>query len=154
GEKPTEVLHHYTSLGGLLKIVSTKTILATDSRYFSDAAEMAHAVELIDIIINHEFTLGRLPRDEISVKLFTQFREWLNSHMRYGRGPYVACFTTQGNLLSQWRGYTPPAKGVSVGFDPSALCGIAESQQPGFRFGKCIYDRNEKLDILTPVIYA
>jgi hypothetical protein len=153
-EKPNCILYHYTSLDGLLKIVQNRTIRATDSRYFSDFAEMSHAVELIRTVIGHELTLQRLPSDEVSMRFFNQFIQWMNDHMNYGHGPYVACFTAQGNLLSQWRGYTPPARGISLGFDPGALCGIVEGQRPAFMMAKCIYELERKQDIAKAIILA
>jgi hypothetical protein len=113
---------------------------------------MRHAAELIHTAINHELTLSRLPNDKVSMRFFEQFLQWVNQEMDHGYGPYVACFTAQGNLLSQWRGYTPPARGVSLGFDPATLCAAAESQKPAFMMGKCIYDRNKKLDVVVEVI--
>lgn len=109
-EKPTYTLYHYASLDGLLKIIQNNTVRATDSRYFSDFAEMRHAVELINTVMSHELTMRRLPTDEVSLRFYNQFLQWLNQHLDHGHGPYVACFTAQGNLLSQWRGCTPPAK--------------------------------------------
>jgi hypothetical protein len=51
---------------------------------------------------------------------------------------FVASFTENGNLLSQWRGYCPHGKGVSVGFEPNSL--VAAAENASFRVGKCIYD--------------
>ena len=33
----------------------------------------------------------------------------------------VACFTTEGNLLSQWRSYCPTGRGCSLGFSAEAV---------------------------------
>lgn len=151
-EKPSCTLYHYTSLGALLNIVPTKAIRATEIRYFSDFAEGRHGAELLAIAIDHERTMGRLPTDPFSVRLFSQFLTWLHYLLNGGPRVFAACFTPKGNLLSQWRGYCPPAKGVSLGFAPDPLCAAAESQRPTFRVGKCIYERDKQLDIVTAII--
>ena len=55
---------------------------------------------------------------------------------------FVACFSEDGNLLSQWRGYTPHGNGVSLGFSPHFLTERASSN--GFRLAPCIYEREQQ----------
>jgi hypothetical protein len=50
---------------------------------------------------------------------------------------YVTCFTKQSSLLSQWRGYCPPHRGVSIGFQADDLRTEAEKQR--FRLRECLY---------------
>lgn len=150
-EQPQRPLYHYTSLDGLLKIVPSKTLRATEIRYFNDSAEMRHTAELIDTVIVHEDTMGRL-RDPFSFQLLGQFRKWINHRLTDGHMLFVACFTTEGNLLSQWRGYCPPGKGISLGFSPDTIRIACENQQPSFRLGKCIYERQQQLGAVTSIL--
>lgn len=151
-EKPVGTLYHYTSLDGLLNIVRTKALRATEIRYFSDSVELTHTSDMVRIVIGHEYTLGRLPNDPGSRRLLDQFQVWLENRLAYGHVLFVACFTAQGDLLSQWRGYCPPGKGVSLGFDAGALCSVACNQVPAFVIGKCVYDRNRQLDVATTIV--
>ena len=59
-------------------------------------------------------------------------------------------FRANGNLLSQWRGYSALGKGVSTGFDPEYLLACAQSQS--FQLGKCVYDPEQQQVLIKKVI--
>lgn len=122
-EHPTDVLYHYTSLDAIDGIVGSKSLWATDIRYFSDAAEMRHTVELL------RFEIGqRIDQKGSNAKMLGQFREWLSHRLTAGHMLFVASFTANGNLLSQWRGYCPHGRGISLGFNPELIYNCAEIQ--------------------------
>src|SRR5712691_7887648 len=50
----------------------------------------------------------------------------------------ITCFCENGDLLSQWRGYSAHGYGYSLGFDTTILRERAASS--GFILGRCIYD--------------
>src|SRR5580700_6539451 len=135
--KPNEPLFHYTSLGGLLGIVKDAALHATDVRFLSDAAELGHTGNLLQHVIYAKPHPD--PRD--STMLF-QFLEWLRGRLLFGNMLFVVCFTADGNLLSQWRSYTKPSKGVSIGFDADKLAACASSQS--FQLARCVYDPEEQ----------
>lgn len=146
-ERPTDVLYHYTSLDGMVGIVSSKSLWATDIRYFNDAAEMRHTAQLL----RNEIAL-RLERDSTNRKLLEQFREWLSDRLTDGHMVFVASFTANGNLLSQWRGYCPHGKGVSLGFHPDHVSKCADSQ--GFKVARCIYEVAQQQQLIARVVDA
>lgn len=141
-ELPQEILYHYTSLNGVMGIVKSRSLWATEVRFFNDTAELKHAVDFISSIIDH-----RLASRSENIELLTQFKRWLNDRIVNGHMLYVVCFTESGNLLSQWRGYSQAAKGVSLGFSPEKISMAAGEQF--FQVGKCVYDLNiqEKLAV-------
>ena len=55
-------------------------------------------------------------------------------------------------LLSQWRGYSVPGKGVSLGFCPESILSCAEQQQ--FMIGKCIYEPARQRLLIRKVVDA
>jgi hypothetical protein len=65
---------------------------------------------------------------------------------------FITCFTEDGDLLSQWRGYTPHAKGVSIGFSHTHLLACAREQH--FEFGRCIYDHAAQSQVARLAIQA
>lgn len=144
-EQPTEVLYHYTSLGALTKIIESGYFYATDISFFSDAAEMKHAAEILRIYISQ-----RIEAQSAKAKLLTQFREWVSERIAGGHMQFVASFTANGNLLSQWRSYCPHGRGVSIGIRPDVICGAAATQN--FRVGKCIYDNKTQREIVEAII--
>lgn len=65
---------------------------------------------------------------------------------------FGASFRSHGNLLSQWRGYSSPGKGVSLGFCPEYILSCAEKQQ--FMIGKCIYEPARQRMLIRQVVDA
>lgn len=51
---------------------------------------------------------------------------------------FVISFSELGDLLSQWRSYCPPNRGVSLGFEPDELKRAAAQQS--FELVQCTYD--------------
>jgi hypothetical protein len=81
-----------------------------------------------------------------------QFRPWLRHRIPRGHTLFVICFTANRNLLSQWRSYTQPGKGVSVGFSISALDACATRQQ--FKLARCVYDLPPKFSLAERIVKA
>jgi len=144
-EQPREILYHYTSLGALTKIAASGCLYATDIRFFSDAAEMKHAADILRIYIAQ-----RIEAKATTSRLLSQLREWVLERLTGGHMQFVVSFTANGNLLSQWRSYCPHGKGVSIGFGPEVLSRAATAQ--GFRVGKCIYDNTVQRSLIESIL--
>jgi hypothetical protein len=121
--KPIEPLFHYTTLGGLICIVRAKSLRASDLRYFNDASEMEYTANLMSLGIRQRENLNA-----VESKILDQFDAWMHDRLSHGHMLFAVCFTTDGNLLSQWRGYAKPSKGVSLGFAADKLLACAYSQ--------------------------
>lgn len=131
---PAAPLYHYTSLHALKGIVRDRSLWATDIYYLNDAAELRYLAQLLQGDIARRVEDGTQKE-----RLYKQFHQWLSIRLSgHGHRVFVVCFTERGNLLSQWRGYTPAGKGLSLGFAGSDVALIAARQN--FRLGKCIYD--------------
>ena len=143
---PKTTLYHYTSVGGLVGIVETKVLWATHVSFLNDTVEIRHAVSLLQSRIRELASGSTGPR----MKLFTQLREWLQHGFIYNHLLFVCSFTTNGNLLSQWRGYCPPGKGVSVGFNADALINAADAQ--GFYVTRCVYETSAQFSLMDEVL--
>ena len=110
---PADTLYHYTTFKGLLGILASRTLWASDIRYMNDSAEMKHAADLIK-----QDVARRIAEGHHNPKLLNQFQYWVGHRITHGHMLFSASFRSNGNLLSQWRGYSSHGKGVSVGFDP------------------------------------
>jgi Protein of unknown function (DUF2971) len=130
---PPALLYHYTSVGSTLGIVESQVLRATEVRYFSDAAEMRHALDLLKAAI----TL-RVANASANSKLLNQLNRWLSHRLTFGHMIFVVSFSANGNLLSQWRSYCPAGKGVSLGFRGDKLRASASAQS--FQLVRCTYD--------------
>jgi len=147
-DKPQRTLYHYTSLTGLKGIIEQRNIWVSDICYLNDSEELRHLGRWLDD------TAGRLEQSLGPQKALTQFREWLRHWFLVDSGPslFVGSFTERGNLLSQWRGYCPRGRGVSIGFSPSKI--IEHAQRHSFMIGKCVHDSQTKSDLALRVINA
>lgn len=143
--RPDRTLFHYTSLGALEGITRERGLRATDIHYFNDAAEMRHIMHLLNVEIEKRIEAG-----SGSEKLLRQFREWISHRLPDGNMVFVASFTANGNLLSQWRAYCPVGKGVSLGFDPALVLRCAARQD--YRVGRCIYDVAEQVTLAARIL--
>jgi hypothetical protein len=59
---------------------------------------------------------------------------------------FAACFCQDGDLLSQWRGYSGAGQGYAIAFNSQFLTHLASIGS--FTKGKCIYDTELQYTIL------
>ncbi len=144
---PQEPLYHYTSFTGLLGIVASGALWASDIRYMNDSAELRHTADLIRMEINHRIGAGHPKPD-----LLNQFLDWVTYRITNGHMLFASSFRSNGNLLSQWRGYSRLGKGVSLGFAPDYILRCAGQQS--FQIGKCIYSSKSQQHLISQVIDA
>jgi hypothetical protein len=144
---PKETLYHYTTFAGLVGIVSSQVLWASDIRYMNDSAELKHSADLIRMEITHRIAAGHAKPN-----LLNQFLEWVTHRITNGHMLFATSFRSNGNLLSQWRGYSKMGKGVSLGFNPNYILGCAREQS--FQIGKCIYDLSDQRRLIKQVVDA
>ncbi len=144
---PQEPLYHYTSFTGLLGIVASRALWASDIRYMNDSAELKHTADLIRMEINQRIASGHAKPD-----LLNQFLDWVTHRITNGHMLFASSFRSNGNMLSQWRGYSRLGKGVSLGFDPDYILRCARQQS--FQIGKCIYCSKSQQQMISQVIDA
>jgi hypothetical protein len=144
---PKETLYHYSTFAGLTGIVRSGALWASDIRYMNDSAEMRHTADLIGSEITRRIAGGRS-----DAGLLNQFQDWVAHRFTNGHMLFASSFRSNGNLLSQWRGYSSLGKGVSIGFDPVHLINCAERQS--FQIGRCIYDPDAQNILIGQVVGA
>jgi hypothetical protein len=107
-----DTLFHYTTAAGLLGILRSSTLWATDLRFLNDAQEAVYARELFVQAIrsaeNPTLEAGHPLHDhsqEFGVA-FEGYKELVAKDLNSPDFPvYVTCFCESGDLLSQWRAY-------------------------------------------------
>ena len=116
------LIHHYTDSGGLLAIIESKTIRATNVRFMNDSVEATFGWDRIE-----RFLTAKTPsstREEEVVKLALKALRDVRD-MDNLPDSYIACFSEKENDLSQWRAYGR-GKGFSIGFDRDELDHLAQ----------------------------
>lgn len=130
-------LYHYTSGTGLLGIVDSDSVWATQIHYLNDSKEFQHAIDLAKEVLDAT-PMDSEPTDRLAIKQNLS----LALDNLSGLGIYVACFSEAPDSLSQWRGYCAPGFGYCLGFVKSELQACALGQ--GFNLGQCIYDERQQ----------
>ena len=143
--KPRATLYHYTSLPGLMGIIQSRKLRASDVRYMNDSTELTYALNLLRDAIE-----SRKNANEAEQRILSAFSVWLRDQINTGPMLFSASFRESGNLLSQWRGYSTHGKGVSLGFNPAAVQKLADQQV--FSLGKCIYEPEQHIDFIERII--
>ena len=146
-DPPKERLYHYTNFDGLLGIVQSRSLWASDIRYMNDSAELKHTADLIRGEVSRRIGAGHLRPD-----LLNRFFDWVTHRITNGHMLFAASFRANGNLLSQWRGYSRLGKGVSLGFNPENILNFARRQS--FQIGRCIYSSELQQKLIGQVIDA
>jgi hypothetical protein len=140
-----EILFHYTSTSGLLGILKERGLWASELRYLNDSVELTYGYQLV---LSEVRTRKRTsPRN---TEVLTQLEDWLELRSRFGPMVFVAAFTRNGNLLSQWRAYCPPAGGVSFGVASAQLNGTCKAN--GFSLARCVYTTDEHRSLAARLI--
>ena len=146
-EPPRVPLHHYTSLDGMMGIVASKVLWATELRYLNDAAELQHFGSLLEVRVQK---LASFVEEPFEREALEQFGKWVNYRFQDGPMLFATSLTENGNLLSQWRGYCPHGRGVSLGFDAGFFKMVVSAA--GYSMGRCIYDYPKQDEICAKVI--
>jgi hypothetical protein len=145
---PTDTLYHYTSVGGLVHIVESKLLWATHVSFLNDAVEIRYAIRLLESRISDLLARATGSRKTC----LSQLKGWLHHGFIYNHLLFVCSFTSDGNLLSQWRGYSPPGKGVSIGFNADAIVDAADMQQ--FYVTRCVYEPAAQVQLMDDMLNA
>lgn len=153
-EKPRDLLYHYTTPDGLLGIFQSESIRATHVRYLNDRTELMNALspEFEDLLLSCLF-----PKAD-------EKRKRSLRGLRQGRTldeVFVASFTDDsavnngdesrpGDRLSQWRAYSSPVGGFSLGFDSNLIMTGWKLGRPGGggigHLLRCRYSAREKTE--------
>ncbi|WP_342711431.1 DUF2971 domain-containing protein [Bradyrhizobium sp. B124] len=127
------VLYHYTSAAALQGIISSRSLWVSDHRFLNDTTEFLYGWEIVWAALRRrEADIDRAsPLAWYILDSFHQSNERERAHA------FVGSLTSQGDLLSQWRGYNG-GRGFSIGFNAQWLQENADAQ--GFHLVPVLYD--------------
>ena len=120
------ILYHYCSLETFLSIIQFKSLRLSDINTMNDYSEMHWAYEKFVEAVN-------IVREHYEDSYF-DFLDLSIGHTQLNTLMLVACFSTDGDVLSQWRAYGDNGLGVAVGFDSQMMSNLA------IRLGQVTYD--------------
>lgn len=125
--KPAGLIYHYCDANALLSIFAGRSVWATDTSYLNDAEEL---VSLFDRLKTH-LQEGRSPaadRVRAAIIELAEFAPKFRANT-IGMSTFAACFSEDGDVLSQWRAYGDNGMGFAIGIDPTDLA-VLTSEKP------------------------
>ena len=137
-----KTLYHYTSLHGLIGIITGKSIWASHCEFLNDSSEFNHALSFAKGYSGNIYM-----KDDYLAAFGWAIRDGLQNMVKHK--VFVSSFSEKNDLLSQWRGYCPQGAGVSIGFDYGLLRKYCE--ESGFRLEKCIYSVEDQQTLILDI---
>lgn len=117
-EKPV-IGYHYCSLESFLSILQTKSLFMSDPLKMNDCQELTWFIRLLqeyDIKEEYLSVLNNRAGDSFTYSSLLKCLENQGQN-----NIFIACFSTEKDLLSQWRAYANDGQGVAIGFDLDKL---------------------------------
>jgi hypothetical protein len=143
-ELPT-TLYHYTDVRGLFGIIQEQAIWASNIQYLNDSQEYDYAVTLAKEVLLER---AQATADQKEKELLTALGTRLSTGAMIN--VFVASFSEEGDLLSQWRGYCPNGAGYNIGFAASDLYNEALLQY--FSLAPCLYEYEAQHELIGHVL--
>ena len=140
------ILYHYTSGSGLIGILESHSIWATNIRFLNDSTEYNFALRLARSVIQDRVEKSS---NKFELALNTVLQERLTTDPP--AEVYVSSFTEKPDQLSQWRAYCPPAGGYSIGFRSESLMRPVGSNPDHF-MAPCVYDSRSQQELGRKVV--
>lgn len=138
-----DTLYHYCGVSGFYGIITNNNLWLTDIYFMNDYMEHVWLIEKA----YKRLCEMRKTCDKESIKS-------LLDRFPVGFPPYICCFTSEPDLLSQWRAYSDDGAGFAIGFSRKVLEEqISHHTRDGIRIllSKVEYDENEQcrnLDVI------
>jgi hypothetical protein len=155
----TETLFHYTDAAGVVGILRSGKLWATDSRFLNDAQESDYGLDYLASAVlaapNPPKEVSHWAHKPGGSEHFARYLESVAYEFKSGEfGVYVACFCESGDLLSQWRAYGRD-HGYSIEIDLDTLKRSVtrlRTYPPATRLTKVRYGRAAAEDVATEAI--
>ena len=148
-------IYHYCNTDVFIKIMQSKTIRLSDITKSNDSMEISWINGFLrdQFIQKYNDEKTKYFKNNFSIDAFKEYfdkhYDLLLSNDNYNRLYLVSCFSENGDLLSQWRGYADDANGFSIGFDIDSLCEQAKREiGDDIRIDKIIYTLKDQKNIV------
>lgn len=139
--EPPPALYHYTDLGGLLGILKSGVIWASQAQYLNDTQELLHAYSLFREEIERRRSCGQIDDQMRDLLLGAiDVSPWVMV--------FICSFSEHSDLLSQWRAYGD----VAIDFGVPALQGLVARRPNALRLLPVVYGPEEQRNLVSELI--
>lgn len=149
-EQDDGAIYHYCSAQTLLSIVKYRTIRFSDATLLNDGEEGAWGYGIFQRAAEHLSKPENIPegRPNIPAEFFSAISDrWLSFSLKCRH--LVACFSTDGDSLSQWRAYADDGRGFAIGFKAKSLRTLLPIQMYDV-----LYEEKQQIDEMVEVLGA
>lgn len=116
-DRPAAIIYHYTDVDGLIGLLTSGCVWATHASKLNDTSENKHGYEFVISHVRANLTKATKPLIENALAEL------------HSVDTFVACYSTQRDLLSLWRNYTNRRVGYSLGLETKQMATI-DSKMP------------------------
>ncbi|MBN2240655.1 MAG: DUF2971 domain-containing protein [Dehalococcoidales bacterium] len=120
-ERKSNLLYHYTNQEGLMGILKSQELWATKIQYMNDSYEFDEPIKVSREILDEKLEEENTGKIDQQAKSFIEDLSFETDWWDVSDNICIVSFCTNGDLLSQWRGYGSFGSAYSVGFDKKKL---------------------------------
>jgi hypothetical protein len=114
-DRPPNIVYHYTDINGLLGMIESGKIWATHVSKLNDSSEYHHGTKVVTECVNRAIPDSSTPFID---KILSEFEQ---------KATYVASYSTEHDLLSQWRSYSGGKVGYCLGLATEGIASLDDS---------------------------
>lgn len=151
--KIQNLVYKYTTYKTFRKIIENKSIRLTDIKQSNDKSELKLMYNVIKDVYIEEYK-ACATKENLSLVSKKDLRDYISKNVKYLDSledsihtQYVSCFSEDGDMLSQWRGYGKDGKGVSIGFNSKCF-----KNDSGFMLDRVRYRIAEQKALLRELV--
>jgi hypothetical protein len=140
---PEAIVWHYTTGDGLLGIIESGSIHATQASCLNDSTEIRYASNLFHdaLITLREGMAGEADAHQFLTKVVELSNENPETPIAAPSRFFVSCFSAQEDDLSQWRAYSDPGgeNGYAIGFVARGLSDLPNGALLRVNYDKALH---------------
>ncbi len=141
-------LFHYATGSTLIEMIRSGEMWSTQLGCLNDASELVYSIELLHAKAREQLAAAIVPEVKF---LLEHIVSGLSASSILTEGRFVACFSEDGDDLSQWRGYAGGEGGYALEFDSQRLRNLTD---PVIILGKVEYDSQKHDAFMDDVLRA
>ncbi|TDR52029.1 hypothetical protein DFP85_1142 [Halomonas ventosae] len=136
---------HYTNQNGMMGIVGSEALRATNIKYLNDEHEFQHALDLIRKIMPETRFEQHHPDYSKYLEYIEAIEKKIQALDNYKSDSiFTVSFTEETDLLSQWRGYCPGNNGFCISIDADGIYEEACKIFNNVYLLDCVYNKEKK----------
>lgn len=133
------IIYHYCGMNSFFGIVTNKNIRLSNAYKTNDYTELEWIFSIM------ENSMATVFKTEFIPSLRKSYQKWLENYFK----PHIACFSKDGDLLSQWRAYANDGKGISIGFNRKYFESVKMLDNKEFEIFDVVYRCKEQEKLLN-----